>query len=114
GDAGAVVERPADTPLKLIVFGAGADRNDPSAALFESNALTVTEDTTLLLIGTIAAGDATPSNLVSQLPMGDVAPTNASGARFTCVELEERAYGFCQQICTGGVADYGQNACQGE
>jgi len=111
---GTVFERPAQTPLKLLVFAAGAERSDPGSALFESDAFALSEDVTLILNGTIDAADATPSNLVSQLTMGEAAPTNASGARYTCVELEDRAYGFCQQICADGVADYGQNACQGE
>lgn len=107
---GGVFAAPVDDGLKLIVFAAGADRSDVGGALFVSDTITLTEDTTLL----VTAGAATPSHRVAQLAMGQAGGTNAAGARYTCVELEDRNFGFCQQVCADGAADYGQDICQGE
>lgn len=100
--------------LKLLVFPSGSDRGDPARMLFETDPFRLNEDATLILNGTMDEGDLTPSHLLSQLAMGDVAPASAAGARYSCVELAEQPFGVCQQICAGGAADYGQNTCEGE
>jgi hypothetical protein len=113
GEGGALVGMPADT-LRVLAFKAGSDRTSADEAVLEFVDLEIDDDTTLVLAGSLAAADPTVEQRATLLPLVDDAPTVGDGPRLSCTARADDAFGFCQQICTGGAADFGQDVCAGE
>ncbi|WP_168210417.1 DUF4397 domain-containing protein [Persicimonas caeni] len=112
GQGGALVSVPAEE-LRVLVFASGADRTDTSAALVNAT-ITASADSTAVLRGTLDPDDFYDASQPTVLELGDAPDAAPRGTQFSCTALDNGAYGFCQQVCSGGASDFGTGACEGD
>ncbi len=102
------------SPMRVLVFAAGADRSDPSSALLDLAGVSADADSSLVLRGTLDPDDFFDAGVPSVLELGDPAQSMPRGPQYSCTALAGKTYGYCQQICVHGADDFGQDACQGD
>lgn len=113
GEASRLAAVPAGE-LRVLVFPKTADRADPSQAVLDATGIAPTMDSALLLRGTIDPDDFYRAEQPTVMPLVDPAASSSRGMKMSCTALSNGAYGYCQQVCSGGPADFGQGVCDGE
>jgi hypothetical protein len=109
----------AGTDIDVRVFAEGDDRTDPQTALvvletIELDAVTPGADSALVLRGTLDVNDFYSADQATLLALTESPATAALGPKFSCTAHESGAFGYCQQVCTNGADDFGQDACLGD
>lgn len=112
GEAASLVEAPVGE-FRLIVFDAGASRTDPSAALLDVAQARPDADSWLALSGTTDPDDFATAGVFA-FALGRAPATASQGTRQSCTALDGQVYGYCQQVCSGGAADFGAGVCDGD
>ncbi len=97
----------------VFVFEAGTDRGE-AEPLLTYEEFELTEFAAVHLRGTYATDDAYPTHPAVVLQAASNPGERADEPPMTCVEHQERAFGYCQQTCSGGARDYGSGICDGE
>jgi hypothetical protein len=113
GDVGDFTAVP-DTTLDLYLFPAGSDYSDEANAVLTLTGVQLDGDSTVYLRGTLDETDFFDAGLPTVVATPPAPQSRGAGPSYTCVALEDRAYGFCQQLCVDGPADFGTGVCQGE
>ena len=113
GNAGGAAAVPAGE-LRVLVFPGGADHADPSAAVVDATGIEPSSDSALVLRGTVDPNDFYLAGQPTLMPLVDPAASTPRGMQMSCTALDNGAYGYCQQVCTRGPADFGQNICDGD
>ncbi|MGM0555062.1 MAG: DUF4397 domain-containing protein [Myxococcota bacterium] len=113
GGAGGFAQVP-DATFDMYVFPTGADRSDAANAVVALIGLDLETDSTIYVRGTLDETDFFDVGAPTVLDAPQPPQALGEGASFTCVALGDRAYGYCQQTCPRGPADFGQEGCQGD
>ena len=98
----------------ILAFPAGDPRTDRAAAL-ASGAVTVDAGhvATIALRGTTDPDDL-PEAGIAFLELVEPPAVGSRGPTFTCVDLGNTVFGFCQENCGDGTAGFGADVCAGE
>lgn len=99
---------------ELLVFPAGDPRTDRATALL-ARPVTLTPGSlvTIALRGTLDPDDL-PAAGVTVLDLVAPPPVGSRGPTFTCVDLGNDVFGFCQENCGDSAVGFGREFCQGE
>ncbi len=98
----------------LLVFSAGDPRNDRATALVDASVtLDAQSAASLAVRGTVDPDDAYFAG-VTVLPILEAPAAGAGGPTFTCVDLSNGVYGFCQENCGSSADTFGGDFCSGE
>jgi hypothetical protein len=100
--------------LRVLVFAQGSDRSVTADALVDLDGVTVGADSSLFLRGTLDPDDFYSTGQPTLLTLPTDPASAALGPQFSCTAVESGAYGYCQQVCTEGAQDFGQDACLGD
>lgn len=112
GQGGAAIGAPAGES-RVLAFDQGADRSNTNNALVDAT-ITLSEDSAVVFRGTIDPDDFYDATQPTVLAIGEAPGTAPRGTQFSCTALDNGAFGFCQQVCSGGASDFGSGACDGE
>jgi hypothetical protein len=99
---------------RVLAFAEGGDRSNLAGALVDLNEVTLDDDSSMLLRGTLDPDDFYSTSQATLLALAAKPSSAARGPQFSCTALDSGAYGYCQQVCAGGAADFGQDACLGD
>ncbi len=108
------LEVEAAVALDVLVFAAGADRSSALNVLLRIDNATFADGSTLSIGvgGTRDLGDLSDLS-ISQFEFAGPEPVAFTGPQFTCVDLDNGVFGYCQQTCGTGTAGYADDNCQG-
>ncbi len=95
------------------VYPEGTDRGGVEGMLSYED-VELSEFVTLHLRGTYRTDDAYPTHPITVLSSEPKPVTTPDKPPMTCVEPEDEAFGYCQQTCPAGPADYGTGICEGD
>jgi hypothetical protein len=113
GDASAFAPVP-DATFDILILPEGADPSDRSNALAAITGVELGEDSTVYVRGTLDEVDFLDVGIPTIVAAVDAPQAFGEGPSFTCVALDGRAYGYCQQTCPRGPADFGREVCTGD
>ena len=113
GRAAALVAAPAQQ-IDVVVFEAGADRSQAANAVLEFGDVSLSAASNIILRGTLDVDDQYDAEKLSVLALADAPSSRPQGPVYSCTARDGDTFGYCQQVCSGGVDDFGQQVCQGE
>jgi len=97
----------------VYAFPTGANTEEAVNADIVHQGVRIETRSTLFLHGTLDPGDVYPTDPAAVL--ATVPPPSGEPERppTRCIESDDGSFGYCQQRCTRGAADYGSGICRG-